>query len=46
MIEKTNGKPGEYEKDFIKIKFNSDDNMPWGKILNLHNMIIVVRSAF
>ena len=22
------GKPGEYRKDFMKIKFNSDDNLP------------------
>ena len=27
-IEKVNDKPGEYEKDFMKIKFNSDDNLP------------------
>ena len=44
--EKINVKPGEYEKDLMKIKFNSDNNLPLGKILNLHNMTIVVRSAF
>ena len=33
-IETINGgKPGEYEKDFMKIKFNSDDNLPLIKIL-------------
>ena len=40
------GKPiesGEYGKDFMKIKFNSDDNLPLNKILKLHNLIIVVR---
>ena len=26
-IEKINGKLGENEKDFMKIKFNSDDNI-------------------
>ena len=28
MIEKINDKPGEYKKDFMNIKFNSDDNLP------------------
>ena len=28
MIEKINDKPGEYKKDFMKTKFNSDDNLP------------------
>ena len=33
LIEKINGRLGEYEKDFMKIKFNSDDNLPLNKIL-------------
>ena len=37
---------GEYEKDLMKIKFNSDDNLPSNKILKLHNMKIIVRSVF
>ena len=36
----------EYDKDFMKIKFNSDDNLPLNKTLKLHNMTIVVRSVF
>ena len=28
------GKAGEYEKDFMKIKFNSDDNLALNKTLN------------
>ena len=28
-----NGKLGEYEKDYMKIKFNSDDDLPLNKIL-------------
>ena len=31
----------EYDKDFMKIKFNSDDNLPLNKTLKLHNIIIV-----
>ena len=30
----------------MKIKFNSDDNLPLNKILMLHSLIIVVRSIF
>ena len=36
----------EYNKDFMKIKFNSDDNLPLNKRLKLHNMTIVIRSFF
>ena len=44
--EKKKNKSGEYEKDFMKIIFNSDDNPPLNKILKLHNFIIVVSSVF
>ena len=37
-------KSGEYEKDYMKIKFNSDDDLPLTKILNLHMLTIIVRS--
>ena len=30
----------------MKIKFNSDDNLPLNKTLILHNMTIVIRSIF
>ena len=40
------GKTSEYDKDFMKIKFNSDDNLPLNKTLKLHNMTIVIRSVF
>ena len=46
LIEKINYKPGKYGKDFIKIKFNSGDNLPLNKTLRLHNSTIVVRSIF
>ena len=45
-IEKINGKLGEYGKDLMKIKFNSDDNLPLNKTLELHNLTIVVRPVF
>ena len=40
------GKSGEYEKDCKKIKFNSDDDLPLNKILNLRMLTIIVRSIF
>ena len=46
LIEKINDKPGKYGKDFIKIKFNSDGNLPLNKIINLHNLPVVARSVF
>ena len=47
LIKKINGgKEGEYKKDFTKIKFNSDDNLPMGRIFKLHMLTIVVRSIF
>ena len=45
-IEKINNKSGEYGKDFIKIKFNSDDSLPLNKILKLHDITIVMGSVF
>ena len=40
------GKAGEYGKDFMKIKFNADDNFPLNKPLKLHMLTIIVRSVF
>ena len=46
-IETINGgKASEYEKDFMKIKFDSDNNLPLNKRLKLLTMTIVVRSVF
>ena len=39
-------KSGEYKKDYMKIEFNSDDDLPVNKILKLHNLTIIVRSVF
>ena len=47
FIETVNeGKKDEYEKDFMKINFNSDDNLPLNKMLKLHMLPAVVRSVF
>ena len=36
----------EYGKDFMKIKFDTDDNLLLNKTLKLHNMTIFIRSVF
>ena len=40
------GKSGEYEKDYMKIKFNFGDDLLLNKILKLHMLTIIVRSVF
>ena len=46
LLKKRNYKLGEYSKDFMKIKFNSDDNLLLSETLKLHNIIITSRSVF
>ena len=36
----------DYEKDYMKIKFNSNDDLPLNKLLKLHLMAITIRSVF
>ena len=36
----------DYEKYYMKIKFNSDDNLPLNKPLKFHNMNLTIRSVF
>ena len=45
-IEIINGdKTNEYGKDFLKTKFDSDDDLPLNKLLKFPTMTIVVRSV-
>ena len=45
-IKKISGDECDYEKDYMKIKFNSDDDLPLNKPLKLHLITIVIRSFF
>ena len=36
----------DYEKDYMKIKFNSDDDLPLNKPLKFRLMTITIRSVF
>ena len=41
-----NGKLGEYGKDYMKIKFNSDDDLPLNKMLKCRILKIIIRTIF
>ena len=45
-IKKISGNECDYEKDYMKIKFNSDDDLPLNKQLKFHDMAITIRSIF
>ena len=36
----------EYSKDYMKIKFSSDDNLPLNKPLKFYNMTVTIRCVF
>ena len=40
------GKENNYWKDYMKIKFNSDNDLPLSKPLKFHAMAIIIRSVF
>ena len=47
MIKAINGgKVRQYEKDYMRIKFNSNDNLSLNEIPKLHNWTLIVRSVF
>ena len=46
-IKTINGsKENDFEKDYMKIKFNSDDDLPLNKLLKFYLMTITIRSVF
>ena len=45
-IKEINSDECDYEKDYMKIKFNSDDDIPLNKALKFHLMTITIRSVF
>ena len=40
------GDKHDYEKDYMKTKFNSDHDLPLNKQLKFHNMTITAKSVF
>ena len=45
-IEEVSGNKYDYKKDYMKIKFNSDDDLPLNKPRKFHNITITTKSAF
>ena len=45
-IKQINVSDCDYEKDFMKIKFNSDEDLPSNKPLKFHAMTVIIRSVF
>ena len=45
-IKKVSNDECHYDKDYMKIKFNSDDNLPLKKPLKFRNITITIRSVF
>ena len=45
-IKAINGDECDYGKDYMKIKFNSDDDLPLNKLLKFHLMTITIRCVF
>ena len=44
--KRNNGSVGEYAKDYMKIKFDPDDNLPLTKILKFLVLTIIIRNIF
>ena len=36
----------EYDKDYMKIKFNSDDDIPLNKQLDFRSLTVIIRNIF
>ena len=36
----------QYDKDYMKIKFESNDNLPTANIINMHQVTIIIRLVF
>ena len=45
-IKEINSDDCYYEKDYMKIKFNLDDDLPLNKLLKFHIMTITIRLVF
>ena len=45
-IKTINGDECDYGKDYMKIKFNSDDDLPLNKLLKFHLRTIIIRCVF
>ena len=45
-IEENTGDIAQYDKDYMKIKFKSNDNLPADNVINMHQVTMIIRSVF
>ena len=45
-IEENTGGAAQYDKDYMKIKVESNDNLPTDKTVNIRLAAIIIRSVF
>ena len=45
-IEENRSDIVQYDKNYMRIKFESNDNLPTDNIVNIHQVTIIIRSVF
>ena len=45
-IEKNTDRIVQYDKDYMKIRFESNDNLPIDNVVNMHQVTIIIGSIF
>ena len=46
IVKINNGLEREYDKDYMKIKFDSDDDLPLNKVMKFYDLTFIIRSIF
>ena len=46
VLKKINNSDGEYGRNYMKINFSSDDDIPLNKVLNFPTTIVIIRNIF
>ena len=46
IVKINNGLGGEYDKDYMKIKINSDNDLPLNKVMKFDDLTVIIRSIF
>ena len=46
IVKINNSLGGEYYKDYMKIRFDSDDDLPLNKMMKFYDLTVIIRSIF
>ena len=46
IVKINNGLEGKYNKDYMKTKFDSDDDLPLNKVMKFYDLTVTIRSIF